>query len=167
MQVRFLRRNNYWIGMNQRLFCSKNVSVPEIDKCLYKTLGVDKEANQHEIRQAYLALAKTWHPDKVGGNDEALIYFTHVSKAYETLHDNHKRAIYDDESISDEDFFTIQIGPVRINLFIMFFVSAGCSIGYFLNKKYGFLTGKSNSNACPVDHKNRIEMIKIANEKKE
>ena len=69
--------------------------------------------------------------------DEALKYFTHVSKAYETLHDNHKRAIYDDDQISDEDFFTIQMGPVKINLFIMFFVTAGLSGAYFLNKKFG------------------------------
>ena len=90
--------------VGKRTFSSQ-IEVPEIEKCYYKTLGVEKNVNQHEIRQAYLAIAREFHPDKVGDNDEALAYFTHVSKAYETLYDEHKRAIYDDESISDEDFF--------------------------------------------------------------
>ena len=71
-----------------------------------------------------------WHPDKVQG-DDALKYFTHVSKAYETLYDDHRRAIYDEESISDEDFFTIQLGPLRINLFMAFFASLGGFVVYF------------------------------------
>ena len=140
------------------------MQVPEIDKCLYKTLGVDKEANSHQIRQAYLTLAKEWHPDKMPGDEDALKYFTHVSKAYETLYDDHKRAIYDDESMSDEDFFTIQLGPVRINLFMMFFAAVGTSALYFANKKFGFISQKKDPNACPIDHKNRNEMIQIARE---
>ena len=90
-----------------------NIHVPKIEKCYYQTLGIAKDANSHQVRQAYLALARDWHPDKFEGvedktkADEALKYFTHVSKAYEHLYDDHKRAIYDDESISDEDFFTI------------------------------------------------------------
>ena len=91
--------------------------------------------------------------------DESLKYFTHVSKAYETLYDNQKRAVYDDDSISDEDFFTIQVGPLKINLFVMFFITAGLSGAYFLNKKFG--TGQDKSGACPIDHKNREEMRQI------
>ena len=40
-----------------------------------------------------------------------------MTRAYETLSDEHKRAIYDDESIPDEDYFTFQIGQTKINLF--------------------------------------------------
>ena len=72
-------------------------SKPIIDKCLYKSLGVAKNANRSEIRNAYLGLAKRWHPDKVGEDPEALAYYTHISQAYETLYDDHKRAIYDDD----------------------------------------------------------------------
>ena len=60
-----------------------------------------------------------------------MAYYTHISKAYEILYDNHKRAIYDDESIPDEEFFTIYIGPVPINLFMVFSISCVGAVGYF------------------------------------
>ena len=52
----------------------------------------------------------------------------------------------------------------------MFFATAGLSALYFLNKKFGFFTEKDQSGACPIDHKNRNEMVQIAkeqNQKKE
>ena len=55
------------------------------------------------MRVAYLAKAREFHPDK---RPECLDFFTHVTRAYETLSDEHKRAVYDDESIPDEDYFT-------------------------------------------------------------
>ena len=61
--------------------------------------------------------AREFHPDK---NPEALEYFTHCTKAYEILGDDHKRAIYDEESISDEEFFTFKIGSIKINIFSIF-----------------------------------------------
>ena len=45
-----------------------------------------------------MKIAKEFHPDK---NPESLAYFTEVSKAYETLYDDHKRAIYDEDSLTD------------------------------------------------------------------
>ena len=101
---------------NQRAF-SSNLKVPSIDKDLYKTLGVKRDANQVQVKEAYLKLARQYHPDKM---PDALEYFTHVTKAYETLGDPHKRAVYDDESITDEEFFTISLGPLKINLFTVF-----------------------------------------------
>ena len=92
-------------------------SIPKIEKCLYRTLEVRKDANLQEIKEAYLKKARMFHPDK---NPEALEYFTHVTKAYETLGDDHKRAIYDEESITDEEFFTFKIGPVKVNMFTVF-----------------------------------------------
>jgi len=93
---------------------------------------------------------------------EALKYFTHVTKAYENLYDDHKRAIYDEESISDEDFFTIKLGPVKINMFIVFFASLFGSVGYITIIKYNILGLVKKDQACPIDHDNRLEMVKIA-----
>jgi DnaJ-class molecular chaperone len=92
-------------------------TVPKIDKCLYKTLGVKKDSNTLEIKEAYLKKAREFHPDK---NPDALEFFTHCTKAYEILGDDHKRAIYDEESITDEEFFTLKIGSVKINMFTIF-----------------------------------------------
>ena len=91
-------------------------AVPEIKDCFYETLGVSKEAIKEEIRLAYLSKAREFHPDK---RPDCLAYFTHVTKAYETLYDDHKRAVYDDESIPDEEYFTLQFGQTKINLFTL------------------------------------------------
>ena len=91
-----------------------SAGAPLIKDCFYETLGVSKEANREEVRAAYLSKAREFHPDK---RPECLAFFTHVTKAYETLHDEHKRAIYDDESIPDEEYFTVQIGQHKVNLF--------------------------------------------------
>lgn len=66
-------------AISRRAFSSSPLNVPEIQKCFYQTLGVKKDANRQEVRDAYLKIAKEWHPDKVDGHPEALAYFTHVS----------------------------------------------------------------------------------------
>jgi len=57
----------------------------------YKTLGVDRSADQTQIKQAYRSLAKKHHPD-LGGNAEK---FKQISEAYETLKDPQRRQQYD------------------------------------------------------------------------
>ena len=71
-----------------------------------------KDASKADIKAAYLAKAREFHPDRRPDCDETLQYFTHVTKAYETLGDDHRRAVYDDESIPDEEYFAIKIGGV-------------------------------------------------------
>lgn len=57
----------------------------------YKVLGVEKNASDNTIKQAYKKLAKQHHPD-VGG-DEAK--FKQISEAYETLKNPETRKAYD------------------------------------------------------------------------
>ena len=78
--------------------------VPVIKDCLYETLGVSKEANKEDIRAAYLSKAREFHPDK---RPDCLAFFTHCTKAYETLYDEHRRAVYDDDCIPDEEYFIL------------------------------------------------------------
>jgi curved DNA-binding protein len=61
-------------------------------KDYYQILGVDRSANEAEIKKAYRKLAGKYHPDKPSG-DEAK--FKDISEAYEVLGDKEKRAMYD------------------------------------------------------------------------
>lgn len=57
----------------------------------YETLGVEKNANQDEIKRAYRKLASQHHPDR--GGDTAR--FQEIQAAYDTLNDVEKRQQYD------------------------------------------------------------------------
>ncbi|XVE74234.1 hypothetical protein DITRI_Ditri11bG0182200 [Diplodiscus trichospermus] len=61
----------------------------------YDILGVSKNATASEIKKAYFALAKKLHPDVNKDDPEAEKKFQEVSKAYEVLKDENKRAEYD------------------------------------------------------------------------
>lgn len=58
----------------------------------YKTLGLEKTANEQEIKRAYRKLAHQHHPDKGGGDEKK---FKEVSEAYQVLSDPEKRKQYD------------------------------------------------------------------------
>ncbi len=61
-------------------------------KDYYNILGVDKSADQAEIKKAFRKKAHKFHPDKAGG-DEAK--FKEVNEAYQVLGDQKKRSQYD------------------------------------------------------------------------
>ena len=61
----------------------------------YVILGVERTATAHEIKKAYRAKAREFHPDSNHGNDEMEEHFKEISVAYEILGDPDKRARYD------------------------------------------------------------------------
>jgi len=61
----------------------------------YSTLGVDKSANDTDIKKAYRKLAQKYHPDKNQGDKKAETKFKEVQEAYEVLSDKQKRSQYD------------------------------------------------------------------------
>ncbi|MBZ9540042.1 molecular chaperone DnaJ [Modicisalibacter tunisiensis] len=61
----------------------------------YEVLGVERGADQKEIKKAYRRLAQKYHPDRNPDDDTAAEKFREVSEAYEVLTDDEKRAAYD------------------------------------------------------------------------
>lgn len=61
----------------------------------YATLGVSRTASDDEIKKAYRKLAMKYHPDRNPGDKAAEEKFKDVQKAYDTLSDKEKRAMYD------------------------------------------------------------------------
>ncbi len=60
----------------------------------YKTLKIHKKASPDEVKAAYRALARKYHPD-VNQSDEAKQLFQQISEAYALLSDPSRRRMYD------------------------------------------------------------------------
>lgn len=63
------------------------------EKCYYLTLGLTHDAQQPEIRKAYLTLALTQHPDK-SLDEQATQNFQQLLEAYEALRCPEQRREY-------------------------------------------------------------------------
>ncbi|MGB5156842.1 molecular chaperone DnaJ [Desulfobacterium sp. N47] len=61
----------------------------------YEILGASRSASPDELKAAYRKLALKYHPDRNPGDKESEEKFKEAAEAYEVLHDQKKRAIYD------------------------------------------------------------------------
>ena len=61
----------------------------------YEVLGISKGASDDEIKKAYRAQAKKYHPDLHPGDKEAELKFKEINEAYGVLSDAEKRSQYD------------------------------------------------------------------------
>ncbi|MGI9383999.1 MAG: DnaJ domain-containing protein, partial [Methyloligellaceae bacterium] len=64
-------------------------------RCYYDVLGVNRGADEAEVKVAFRRLAKECHPDTCGGDPAAEQRFKEVNEAYEALKDPQRRAAYD------------------------------------------------------------------------
>ncbi len=64
------------------------------DVDFYQLLGVDRQAKPSEVKKAYRALVKQYHPD-LNKDPKAINVFQNIQSAYEILSDPYKRSIYD------------------------------------------------------------------------
>jgi molecular chaperone DnaJ len=61
----------------------------------YETLGVQRGADEKELKSAFRKLAMQFHPDRNPGDEQAERKFKEINEAYETLKDPQRRAAYD------------------------------------------------------------------------
>jgi curved DNA-binding protein len=64
-------------------------------KDYYKTLGVERNASEDDIRKAYRKLAMQYHPDRNPNDKQAEERFKEINEAYQVLSDSQKRSHYD------------------------------------------------------------------------
>jgi curved DNA-binding protein len=64
-------------------------------KDYYKILGVDRSANEDEIKRAYRKLALKYHPDRNPNNPSSEEKFKEINEAHQVLSDPKKRSHYD------------------------------------------------------------------------
>lgn len=64
-------------------------------KDYYQVLGVERDADQSEIRSTFRRLARKYHPDVNPDDSQAEERFKEINEAYEVLSDPEKRAKYD------------------------------------------------------------------------
>ncbi|GAV66792.1 DnaJ domain-containing protein/DnaJ_CXXCXGXG domain-containing protein [Cephalotus follicularis] len=79
--------------LQRYIHATASCCAPNLD--YYEILGVSKDAGRDEIKMAFLALAKKYHPDANKNNPSAKRKFQEIREAYETLQDSEKRAQYD------------------------------------------------------------------------
>ena len=63
-------------------------------KDYYQILGIQRDASQDAVKQAYRRLARKFHPD-INKEPEAEVKFKDIGEAYEVLKDPEKRTAYD------------------------------------------------------------------------
>jgi DnaJ-class molecular chaperone len=61
----------------------------------YDVLGVDPDADEEQIKDAFQSLVKVFHPDLNAGDPQAERRFKEIRQAYSTLRDSRTRAAYE------------------------------------------------------------------------
>ena len=99
------------------------MAAPKKGPNLYEVLGVSRSASDDDIKKAYKALARKYHPDLNQNNPAAEGMFQKLTRAYEVLADPAKRDQYD-RALADEDrdqtYTDVAPKPSKRNDFVFF-----------------------------------------------
>ena len=95
-----------------------------MNKDYYKTLNINRDSSQDDIKKSFRNLSKQYHPDK-GGNEAK---FKEISEAYDTLSNPEKKRQYDmggQNPFGGHHPFGNHEGPGMEDLFNQFFNNRG------------------------------------------
>lgn len=82
-------------------------------KGFYSDLEIETDASADEIKKSYRNLAKKYHPDRQNGDEDA---FKKIQEAYDTLSDEHKKQLYD-QNIDSEGLTDSFASEVHMSVF--------------------------------------------------
>jgi molecular chaperone DnaJ len=116
-------------------------------KNYYEILGIDKDATEEDVKNAYRKAAQLHHPDRNPGDENARERFKEIHEAYEILSDSTKRSRY------DRSIFRFQNKPSSKK-------DGGFSFG-FHNTKNDFF-GKSSFKGRTITIRLEIELAEAA-----
>jgi len=123
------------IGARQRIRDAELEAKKAARKDYYKILGVEKTANDDEIKKAYKKLALKWHPDKNQQDEESRLAaegkFKDINEAYSVLSDPQKRQRFDSGADLDEGFGGFDGGGIDPNIIFQSFFGGGGGFGGF------------------------------------
>ena len=115
-------------------------------KDYYQILGVNKNANEKEIKQAYRRLAREYHPDKNQGNKKAEERFKEINEAYEVIGDAKNRTKYDQLGSNYHRYQ--QMGGNAADFdFSQWFSQGGRGGSHRVNMDFGDLFGQGGFNS--------------------
>nr|XP_009861604.1 uncharacterized protein LOC100175116 isoform X2 [Ciona intestinalis] len=63
----------------------------------YKVLGIERDATETTVKNAYIRMSKTFHPDRNPGNEEAKQKFINVQNAYRSIMEKFAASFEGDE----------------------------------------------------------------------
>jgi formylglycine-generating enzyme required for sulfatase activity len=131
----------------------------------YEVLGVTRAAADHEIRKAYVELAKRCHPDRNPGDEEAERRFKDINEAYEALKDANRRAIYNHHLETEAEENAPMPEPTGslwqgfVAVVIMILVLGGASILYYVfGVNHGLPERRRSDAAAPLNKKNQEQL---------
>ncbi|KAK5976174.1 hypothetical protein GCK32_004519 [Trichostrongylus colubriformis] len=99
-------RNRMFVVMALLAFMLVLANIGYVRKDYYQVLGVDRDATQRQIKQAYYQLSKKYHPDVAGRSAGTESKFIEITEAYECLKDPERRRIYDGSTTGRGGRFT-------------------------------------------------------------
>jgi curved DNA-binding protein CbpA len=100
-------------------------------RTVYEALGLAAAADPGQVKTAYYALAKSFHPDVNAGDVRAERRFKDINAAYEILSDPQKRAAYDLGLKHKHAEMRRRVWKVMATAAASFMMTVGCGL-YFL-----------------------------------